>query len=282
MKRHFITFGDGSPAYTQAAIRLSQQARQLNWFHTTAHYDIEAIARVDPNWYEAHSQFIKNNQRGFGYWIWKPKLIFENLLRMAENDILIYLDCGCELNKYGFKMMSTYFDLTQQADFVTFHNPVIAEDVSDENKVENNIKRYVINYFNSKISIVNEKNHMVEAGILSIKNNNKSREFVKNWVDLAVAENYCLINDDSCNLEESKVFKGHRHDQSLLTLALHANDFGVSLRNDTFQNDLWSKNLYEIQTPIHAFRNISAVSRLEGMSPVLTSGNIKIKITGLT
>jgi len=51
----------------------------------------------DEEFWKKHGNFIENNKRGNGYWIWKPYIIMKNLDLMNDNDILLYLDCGCEV-----------------------------------------------------------------------------------------------------------------------------------------------------------------------------------------
>jgi hypothetical protein len=49
------------------------------------------------------SEFLKLNEeilkqdRGAGYWIWKPYVIFNMLNKISENDILVYTDAGIEI-----------------------------------------------------------------------------------------------------------------------------------------------------------------------------------------
>lgn len=47
---------------------------------------------------DAFSTHLVKGSRGFGYWCWKPQVVLQNLNKMRENDILIYMDAGCHLN----------------------------------------------------------------------------------------------------------------------------------------------------------------------------------------
>ena len=42
-------------------------------------------------------------KRGGGYWIWKLDIIKQAFSKIKENDIIVYLDSGCTLNKSGKK-----------------------------------------------------------------------------------------------------------------------------------------------------------------------------------
>ena len=48
---------------------------------------------------EKHSNFIRTHRAGFGFWIWKPKIIYDTLNKMKEGDILVYCDAGMYVNK---------------------------------------------------------------------------------------------------------------------------------------------------------------------------------------
>ena len=52
-----------------------------------------------------HDTFIKNNKRGYGYWIWKHKIILEEYRNLNDNDILIYSDSGNTIFKNYLKMI---------------------------------------------------------------------------------------------------------------------------------------------------------------------------------
>ena len=180
MNIHLITFGDGYPGIKDAAVRLCLQATELEWFYSVNKYDIEVLSNLDPEWHVRHIGFIKNNMRGYGYWIWKPKIILESLKQLPENDILIYLDAGCELNKYGFKVFNIYLELTQQFDLLSFHKYEGMYQESYKNNTEEWTKNYTINYLKSKSLSVHGNEPMIESGIIFMKNNTKVRTFIEN------------------------------------------------------------------------------------------------------
>ena len=40
-----------------------------------------------------------HNQRGAGYWIWKPYIIWKTLQDVEDGDIVCYIDSACLINK---------------------------------------------------------------------------------------------------------------------------------------------------------------------------------------
>ena len=93
---NFITFGSHDN-YIDAGIRLINQASDLKIFNDIKLYSKDDL-ESDINFWNKNKDFIINNPRGFGYWIWKPYLIKKSMDQMKDNDILLYLDCGCEID----------------------------------------------------------------------------------------------------------------------------------------------------------------------------------------
>ena len=95
--KSIITFGAGSQDYYDAVKRLTKQSTELELFDNIIGYTDKNLKNDNIFW-EKHSNFITNNKRGYGYWIWKPYLIKKTMDNMKDGDILLYLDCGCEIS----------------------------------------------------------------------------------------------------------------------------------------------------------------------------------------
>ena len=58
--------------------------------------------------------FVKENQkilsmkRGFGYWLWKPYIIIEELKKIQPDEILLYLDSGDKPEKILFDIINNH------------------------------------------------------------------------------------------------------------------------------------------------------------------------------
>ena len=64
----FVTFGD-SITYRNAVHMITNEAKSLEIFDKIISYD---ETKLDNSFLEKNKQFIEQNKRGFGYWIWKP------------------------------------------------------------------------------------------------------------------------------------------------------------------------------------------------------------------
>ena len=76
--KYFITFAAGSDDYIKAGERLIKQANDTELFDNTFLYTDKSL-QEDSIFWTKHKDFIMNNKRGFGYWIWKPYIIKKTL-----------------------------------------------------------------------------------------------------------------------------------------------------------------------------------------------------------
>lgn len=74
----FLTFGSHNGCihanYIDAAVRLANQVKELKLFDEIIVYTGNNL-KEDTEFWNKHSEFILNNRRGFGYWLWKPYII---------------------------------------------------------------------------------------------------------------------------------------------------------------------------------------------------------------
>jgi hypothetical protein len=65
-------------------------------------------ADMGPDFLKQHGPFIRDNPRGYGYWIWKPHLIYSALKMIPQGSSLLYADGGCSLNPEGKRRLVIY------------------------------------------------------------------------------------------------------------------------------------------------------------------------------
>jgi hypothetical protein len=108
----FISFGGPTKNYHNSLARISEEAKQTNFFDYI-HGFTEKDLKNDITFWEKHGNFIESNRRGYGYWLWKSYLIKRQLDKLNEGDILIYADAGCQVNCGGNSRLSEYIYLLQ-------------------------------------------------------------------------------------------------------------------------------------------------------------------------
>jgi glycosyltransferase involved in cell wall biosynthesis len=257
-KIHFITYGDGRAEYFEASIRLSNQAKKTGWFDTITVWNSLLLNAIEPEWYERHQNYLIDDSRGHGYWIWKSRIILTMLQGMNEGDILVYLDAGCEINLLGVDRFKSYIDLVNQFGFLFFYLKGENFQIGQWTKARL-LKRFGV-YEGAEYILSLPQ---MESGVLFFKNTNATRCLVKEWADLSIEDNYSLINDTKTNDNELISFKENRHDQAILSLLFIKHEYGIALQNDNFFWEMWKEFLQPEFSAICAFRNLRSRSFID-------------------
>jgi len=247
-KKILVTFGGGHIIYHNAVNRLCDQANKLNIFDKIYGFTENDLINDSIFWNE-HSNFIVNNLRGLGYWIWKGYLIKKIMESeyINENDIILYLDCGCEINIYGKERFIEYLDLTNKYNNLAFYMGCIEKQYT---------KMDLFKYMNT--SIENMNNGQLTGNVIFFKKNNDNLKFLKELNDLYKYNNYHLVDDSSSIELNDESFIEHRHDQSCYSLLIKKyNMFKIPC--ETYFDPDWSNGL---KFPILTMRNKSGNSLL--------------------
>jgi hypothetical protein len=200
----FITFGAGGQNYYDAIERLKNQASNLNIFDKIIAYTDKDLIN-DTEFWSQHSNFILSNSRGFGYWLWKSYIIKKTMETLNNDDILLYLDCGCELSIKKKDKIIHFFELVKTEYIIGTHVCIERE----WNKMDLILKLNMLNdtYLNTKQN---------QAGALLFKICDNTRDLVNKWYELS--SDYHNIDDTPSISKNLACFKEHRHDQSLFSL----------------------------------------------------------------
>lgn len=205
----FISYGN--KRFTQSRKRIENEANALNFF-TRVKIHTERSIRELPEFDTAIlSQEFKNvfhERRGGGYWLWKPLIVYEELKKMNENDILFYADSGCSIPNNGqtIKKLKKYADITEnhETGILAFRNP---------HKESTWTKSDVFDHFGvlTREEIYNTQ--QISANRFVIRKCDKSVELVKMWWDTAGKYPH-LFSDQKSKIPNFKNFRQNRHDQS--------------------------------------------------------------------
>lgn len=209
----FMTFG--SNKFHNSVKRICNEAEHLNFFDHI--HGFTEMNLKDTDFWNEHGSFVKNN-RGYGYWIWKPYLIQKELNKMNNNDILIYCDAGCKINVEGKDRLFEYVDMLN-------HNKDNYGILSFQLEFKERMytKQKILDHFS-----VDSEYMQNMATVILIKKNNHSTNIINSWYDSC---KYDLINDDICN--EHPSFIENRHDQSILSVLV--NKYGsIKLIDETY------------------------------------------------
>jgi hypothetical protein len=159
-------------------------------------------------------------KRGYGYWIWKPFIILNELKNISNDEILLYID-STDLPK------SPFFDLIL--------NHFKTENIFLTNRGYKHgdwTKRDCFIHMNCD----NEKYYnefQLEAGLLAFKKNDLCFSILNEWFENM--KNKKILDDTPNTLGFPNLpnFRDHRHDQSILTnLSIQKNIKSTNISGD--------------------------------------------------
>jgi hypothetical protein len=157
------------------------------------------------------NETILSQNRGGGYWLWKPYIINKVLNKINDDDVIFYLD-----SKYFFieDFANLYLEYLTTNDLLVWNNkpnePIW--DMKNWCKMDVILKYHVYD----KVFIENIKDCW--AGAIVVKKTENTIRYMQEWLDM------CCINEDITDslsiVDNSDLFREHRHDQSLLNIVL--------------------------------------------------------------
>ena len=195
--KFLITYGNQN--YQKAKERLILEAHQTQQFDVIKAYGPEDL----PPQITSNPLFMC--EKGGGYWIWKSYIIHDMLSQIKENDIIIYVDAGCNL--YPTDQWNHYFAIMQKYDLLAFCINCINKRF---------IKKDVIEYFTPNNGETWKHFYQIAGGILFVKKTDFSLNFTLNWKELSSSNLVADVPPERL-ANENKGFIGHRHDQAILT-----------------------------------------------------------------
>jgi hypothetical protein len=147
-----------------------------------------------------NSNIFKVGARGADcYWLFKPYIIYVELMALEENDILIYSDAGVEF----INNVSHIIDRMDE-DIFFFGN--------NWNHVDWCKMDVIMAINRGDVSILAKQ---IQASVIFFRNTQKVRDFVKEWLLYCQMPNF--IDDSPSKLLNVFTFQEHRHDQAILT-----------------------------------------------------------------
>jgi len=209
---HFITYGNH--VFENAKNRLIQQARDFYPFKSIKGYGPDDL----PEEFKQQFNTILNMKRGAGYWIWRPIILKQKLDEMNENEVLIYLDAGCHLNKQGMKRFNEYINMLEQSDcgIMSFQMSGNKGPGGFEKEKRWTTKE-IFNYFNVDINSDISNSGQYLGGILVLKKN----KHLMDLMDLFIKTVYdypLMFTDYYNNINQHHEFKENRHEQSVFSI----------------------------------------------------------------
>lgn len=176
------------------AAQLCRMSAHLNGIDSFITYTPNNISK---EFYDYNKEILSQS-RGAGYWLWKPYFIHEELLRLNENEVLVYADAGVEF----INNVSYIIDRMDQDIFLFGNN-------------WNHVDWCKGDVMQAIPAPIQPTDKQVQASVIFIRNTEWSRKFVKEW--LLYCQMPGLIDDSPSVTPNYPSFQEGRHDQAILT-----------------------------------------------------------------
>jgi hypothetical protein len=219
----FFTFGsdnDYERKHIYHANNLAEQVKQFNIFDEINVYTGIDIQN-DKSFWEQHGEFIKNNRRGYGYWVWKPYLIKKKMEQLNDGDILLYLDSQCRINLDEKQYLLDYLEIVKK-------NKILFTPWKDVPAYE---------YCFNKMDLVHKldmQNHELlntyqnQSCIILIYVCKETRDLI-DLIYYYACEDYHNIDDTPSIIPNHIKYWEHRHDQSLFSLLTKKHNYSADI-----------------------------------------------------
>ena len=264
MKLHLTYFGDNN--FSLGKNRIRKQAENFGVFETIQEFGESDLE--DNLFWEQYAKPMMNPRIGmprryYGYYACKPYFILKALENIPEDDVLLYVDSGCELNKNGLEKLKQYYEecLETEGVFFTLDLPEIQWTKMDTYRR--------INGDNNDYMLTRQ----IIATSFFVKNTPMIKELIQEWINIGVENKGHYLNDSPSNLPNDEIFRENRHDQSIWSLLLKkkAETHDFTFHEDDTYETIWNAagvsgvpvgqqqaqiwNTYGREYPIWATRN---------------------------
>lgn len=197
MKKIHLNFAHNSHKTAQ---KINSDSAIKNGFDETYNF---SLSDIDVDFYEKNKHII-SQQRGAGYWIWKPYFILKLLNECQYGNYIFYTDSGCQF----INNVNPLLNILNNQDIVPF---------KVEGALEiHNTKRDCFILMDCDEEKYHNGTHL-NAAFMLCKKTDLSIEFFTNYLNYCCDER-CLTDIKSQIKEEHLENRGHRHDQSIYSL----------------------------------------------------------------
>jgi hypothetical protein len=222
-KIHFISFANDDSRYKNSLERILKEAKDMNYFDTVTGYTEKSPELQD--FFNKHKTFFSTNKRGYGYWIWKPYIVSLKLKEVNNNDVVLYVDSGCELNKEGIERLKQYTELARINDLVAFKLPF-----KEYEWTKGDILKELDCYSESCYDT-----YQTMACTFLTRKCDRMIKFFDKINELCEKNSYHLVDDSPSKIANITGFRENRHDQSLFSVLIKTalKDKVMLLENET-------------------------------------------------
>jgi len=228
---YFLTFFDSG--FLWPLERITDQASLMGFEGIFGWNEVD----IGLEFLQRHGPFIRDNPRGYGFWIWKPHLISSALKMIPQGSSLLYADGGCTLNPEGKRRLKIYEFLAGKG------NGIFAFHIRGNHSQFAWTKMDVI----ERVGGDGAKAQCL-AGVAVFVNTDSVRTTVEGWCDISVENAYHNLSDAPSTRPNHHTFQAHRHDQSIFSLLAYKHGATI-VPDETYWPGKWQeKKMFPVHT----------------------------------
>ena len=204
MKIYLVTFAEGE-VFENSQINLDKTLKIANidihikWNHNKI---------KETSFYQKNKKLL-DTELGYGYWSWKPYIILEQLTKINDEDILIYMDAS-RYEPDGFKN-----SCLGVIDFMNKNNIDLLPGFETTFKNYQMIKKSCLDFFNLDNEEFKNINNIFTSPMF-LKKTDFTLKFIREWLE------NCLIEENVSYQDLSDIGgKVHIYDQAVLNCLLY-------------------------------------------------------------
>lgn len=232
----FISFADKRMRH--ALSRIKNQAEAMQIFDIVEVFDETTLMPDLAPW--AH--ILHKGTKGFGYYCWKSYLVYRELSRLSDNDILFFCDAGCHLNPRGRERFLDYIEITK-ADALGVKLFAVDEWINEHPITERLCtKGDVFDHFNCRDCEDITDSPQMAGGHILCRKCPRAMALLEEWLRTWQSD-ISLIDDSPSRSANLPGFRFPRHDQSIISV-LYKKSGGTPLpRYECYTRGDWEKEL---------------------------------------
>jgi hypothetical protein len=155
--------------------------------------------------FKEEHQYLFRHKKGYGYYIWKPYIIIEELKKLKDDEILVYIDATDFPSASFFDHVLEHFKTNDMMLVNRGYGPHglwTKRDTFVLMGCDNE------DYWNKT---------QLEAGLICLRNNQFNIDFMNEWFSFCKNEQIISNSENQSGLSNLDGFIDHRQDQSILT-----------------------------------------------------------------
>jgi hypothetical protein len=201
-----LSFADGAFAGRKAAFE-----KQAEAFELFTEIEVHSRPTLDRTFFGKHKNFIESNEKGFGFYIWKPQIVLQSINDSSNFDLLCWLDAGFTLNPGGRKRFLDYVSMAQDSSYkmLSFFN-VHTEYMWTKADLAERLR------VNDKPEIMCSS--QLSSGFFIMAPTRSNIRLIKDWAKISLENNYHYSSNEPSKHPNHEKFVEHRHDQSIFSL----------------------------------------------------------------